>query len=89
MLCPICQTEATTLRAGVVLGKLISQRCDACYNRETNKKKPATLAGKFQRDFDASNHRRERIQSWEPEFVSAYPDKAREYYSEEEVRKYS
>lgn len=87
MTCPVCGRPAPSLKAGIVRGEILSQRCDPCFNRETQKKKPAEFAGKFRRAFDASNHRRETTQSWEPDFVNAYPDKAREFYSEEEMRR--
>lgn len=90
MICPICNQPADILRSVVKDGEYFSERCERCMH--TNQP-TAAYARKYNRDRDREDHRKSLLQRWEgdhldSDFARAYPERAKELFGEDEVRKY-
>lgn len=83
--CPQCGQVADGLYTAIKDGAYVSSRCEKCLANFT---RSAQFARKYERDRQREDYRKDIIQPWEPEFVKAYPDKAREYYNDDAMRKY-
>lgn len=93
MKCPECQEEAPRLKQGVYHGKYISPRCPACFVGATYQRAKEIGSAQFSRDRQRDDYRKDIIQRYDgskinPEFVEAYPEKAAEYFSEDELKQF-
>jgi hypothetical protein len=80
-----CTNNLATVANGVY-----TTGCYTCIER----KQSAEFAHKFNRDRMKENHRKDLLQRWNgdkpnPDYLRAYPEKSREYFTEDEIRKYS
>lgn len=91
MNCPICQQEVSGTKSGVINGKYISDRCNWCYEMETHGYNASSMAAKFDRDKDLQDNKKDTVQPYDKglpsrEFIEAYPDKAKEYFNNDQLR---
>lgn len=89
MICPVCQQEKSSLSSAVVNGVYLSRRCDDCL--AIPKAKAHSGAREFDRNQQRHNFRKDLIQGMvdgkpNADFLKAYPDKAHERFTEQEIR---
>lgn len=84
-LCTVCGKQVDQLLTAIRGDVYISERCEKCLANFT---RSAQFARKYERDRQREDYRKDIIQPFDPEFVKAYPDKAREYYNDDAMRKY-
>lgn len=90
MRCPVCRQDKPTLASGVVDGVYKSSRCDACLNMV--RRRPVKEAMEYDRNRQRKQFRKDIIQAMingkpNADFLKAYPDKAKERFTPEEIRK--
>ena len=90
MKCPVCGRETDELFSAVKNGKFMSDRCEKCVSNFTG---TADYARKYERDRQREDYRKDILQRFDGDkpdrdFIRAYPQKAREYWDEETLRKY-
>lgn len=90
MICRICKKEAGTLRSGVKNGRYLTDRCEDCFDSNIAF---ADYARKYNRDRQREDYRKDILQRWDgdkpdKDFVRAYPEKSRELWDNETLRKY-
>ncbi len=91
MRCPVCKLKADELYAGVVNGKYMSDRCDICYGLNKQQTPTSMTRGDYRKDRQREDHRKSMIQPYKgadpnPEFAVAYPERAKEYYNDDQMR---
>lgn len=79
MTCPICNQPAQTLKAAIVRGEYMSDRCARCVNTFVP---TSDYSAKWKRDRMRENHRGDLLQAFDgdkpsKEFARMYPDRAR------------
>lgn len=89
MICPICKQEKPSLSSAVVNGEYLSRRCDDCL--KLPKARPHAGHSEFDRNRQRSTYRKDLIQGMvngkpNADFLKAYPDKAHERFSDQEIR---
>lgn len=89
MICPVCKQEKPSLSSAVVNGVYLSRRCDDCLAMP--KGKPHAGSKEFDRERQRKNFRKDLIQGMvngkpNADFLRAYPDKAHERFTPEEIR---
>lgn len=89
MICPVCKEDKPSLSSAVVDGEFKSKRCDNCLGLKLQK--PHRGAKEYDRERQRKDFRKDIVQRRingvaNPEFLKAYPDKARESFSPDEIR---
>lgn len=89
MICPVCKQDKPSLSSAVVNGVYLSRRCDDCL--AIPKAQSHSGAGEFKRNEQRHNFRKDLIQGMvdgkpNADFLKAYPDKAHERFTEQEIR---
>lgn len=89
MICPVCKHDKPSLSSAVVNGAYLSRRCNDCL--AIPKARAHSGASEFDRDRQRKNYRKDLIQGMvngkpNPDFLKAYPDKAKSRYSDTEIR---
>lgn len=84
MKCPICKQPASNLRAAIVRGEYMSDRCDKCAGSFVP---TSDFAAKFKRDRMRENHRADLVQRFDgdkpsKEFARLYPTQARQQFGD-------
>lgn len=84
MTCPICNKPATSLKATIVHGEYMTERCSACVKSFTP---PSAYAAKYHRDRMKENHRADMVQRFDgdkpsKEFARLYPERARQQFGD-------
>jgi hypothetical protein len=92
MKCLICKQKVAGLKAGVVNGKYISDRCEWCYSMETHGYDVSSMAVKFDRGKDIEDNKKDLIQPYHKgkpsrEFIEAYPEQSKNYFNKEQLEK--
>jgi hypothetical protein len=89
--CDSCKQEKPT--AAAILGGSFGEYCIDCLSKD--RRMPQTGAAQYSRDQDRADHQRDVIQPWDArgnpssEFIRQYPEQAVEYFTDEQLRKYS
>lgn len=84
--CPICSRVVDSIKTTVV-NRQIYDGCDKCLPVLIQGSKGAA---KFNRETMKRDYQKDLVQPTDPRgFIKAYPDKAKEYYTNEQIRKYS
>jgi len=87
MICPNCNKKTASIKSQILKGKLLDG-CDDCLPQQYQQGS-GTTAQYYRRQMQ-TKHRQNLAQPVDPrEFIKAFPDKAREMYSDETYRKYS
>lgn len=92
-ICSECQKQEATC-AAVVDGRYLPQLCGDCKNNLTLLGHADSGGARWNRDIDVTDHEVDIAQPWGSDgkpnktFINAYPDKARNHFTEEEMRKY-
>lgn len=87
MICPTCLYNSPSVKTQIHKGELI-EGCDNCLGSQIQQGN-GTNAQYYRREMQ-TKHRQNLAQPVDPrEFIRAFPDKAREMYSDETYRKYS
>lgn len=84
MICPICSQCATSLKAAIVRGEYMSDRCNKCANTFVP---TSEYAAKYKRDRMRENHRADLIQRFDgdkpsKEFARLNPEQARRQFGD-------
>ena len=92
MKCLVCGQKTQSLKAGVINGKYLSDRCESCFIQESKGYRPMSEAAKFDRDMDIKDNFKDIIQPYtdkgaNSDFVKAYPEEAKQYFTKEELRR--
>jgi len=84
--CNNCRTESEIIRSAVKNGEYIEGFCDNCLAAY----RPTALYGRqYERQWQRREYAKDIIQSFDPEFIKVYPDKAKEAgWSDEDIRQY-
>lgn len=83
--CPVCGEKVDSVSAGVKNGAYTSERCERCMNIASH---GAVFANKYRRDRDREDYRQDILQADDPDFVKQYPDRAREMFDDDYLRKH-
>lgn len=90
-LCPECGLSSDKLYSAVIAGTYYSDRCNVCIG----KKKQGIPSSSTRKDYrirrQQEDHRKDLIQSYRqdginPDFIKAYPEKAKERFTPEQLR---
>lgn len=89
MICPVCKQEKPKLSSAVVNGVYLSRRCDDCIAMP--KQRSHGGAKEFDRNRQRRDYRKDLVQGMvngkpNPDFLKAYPDKAKERFTSDEIR---
>lgn len=92
MTCDECRHYPGT-KAAVIQGVYYAHLCGICEVRLNKRQTPSSGAADWARGRDYEDHLHDIVQPYtdghaNPDFIKAYPDKARQMFSEEELRKY-
>lgn len=89
MVCPICKLDKPSISSAVIDGEYYSKRCDACLGLKVQK--PTNTAREFDRNRQRKDFAKDIVQGMvngkpNADFLKAYPDKAKERFTEQEIR---
>lgn len=85
MRCPNCQRETATIKT-VLRNNTVTTGCERCLNNHIQGK---SHNAKYLREDQKRTYRKELTQpNDQRNFIKAYPERAEEYYSESDMRKY-
>lgn len=86
MICPNCSASTTKTRSAIVAG-VIKTGCDTCLS---NQVQGSEMAARGKREYDKREYRKDLVQPNEvAEFITGYPDQARDMYDQDTLRKHS
>jgi len=90
--CPICKKNGN-LRARIISGKYISERCTDCLIEAGVgiERGVSSTSAEYSRERQREDFRKDIIQPYignkpNRDFAQAYPDKAKEYFTETELK---
>ncbi len=92
-ICEHCTLPAT--KSAVISGKYYGRLCVVHYNLLIRAHSPSTGHAEYNRQRDFEDHQSDVVQPYDkdghphPDFIHLYPDKAREMWGEDTVRKFS
>lgn len=91
MICPECKLDRPTLSSSVVEGVYYSKRCNVCVAAIMPAQKPTNTAREFDRNRQRKDFAKDIVQGMvngkpNADFLKAYPDKAKERFTEQEIR---
>lgn len=84
MKCSFCGEQVDSLYSAVVGNEYVSERCERCAKQHS-----ADYSNKYRRDRDREDHRRDILQVGDEGFIKEYPERARDFFSDDTMRKYS
>ena len=84
MTCPVCNQPTQTLKAAIVRGEYMSDRCPKCVNTFVP---TSDYSAKWKRDRMRDNHRADLLQAYDgdkpsKEFARMYPERARSQFGD-------
>lgn len=91
--CTQCQKNPPTVSA-LIAGKLYKNLCQGCYNLLLVGKLPSSASAQYDRERDIEDHLGDVQQPYDADgkpnrgFIELYPDKAKQMFTEDELRQY-
>lgn len=92
MICPVCNKEAIKLTSAVVNNKYLSDRCDACLSKLVTEQPTSSTNKDYRIRRQQEDHRADMLQPYvngkvNMDFARVYKDKAKDYFTDEQLRK--
>jgi len=89
--CKICGATDEPMKSGIIDGEYISGRCRICFGLSKQTRNPSALLAQYKRERDREDNSKDIVQPFmknkpNREFIKAYPDKAKELYTDKELK---
>jgi hypothetical protein len=94
-ICQITDCTRPSARSAIIVGKYYSRICAVHYGIMMRAQAPSSGHAVYNRQRDFEDHQSDAVQPYDkegnphPDFIKLYPDKAREMWDEETMRRFS